>query len=167
MLKLDENILENEFNSFLDVCFKYSTYFTFTQNGYKVYAKSSEHNLFLEELSPFLVKKIKTHHWHCHYVPKGYLINVYLYRADIEAKEIIKSHFNNLYLKEQLENKIGNVSKLPEDLCFFIGNKLFVGTVSHEAMCHVYPPEEIIGNKICQLGNWTNLDNLIEEQINL
>lgn len=38
MLKLDENILENEFNSFLDVCFKYSTYFTFIQNGYKVYA---------------------------------------------------------------------------------------------------------------------------------
>ncbi len=167
MLKLNANIKEIEFNSFLDICFKYSSYFTFTQNGYTKYAKSQEHILFLEELTPFLIKRIKTHHWHCYYVPKGYLIHVFLYKVDMEAKEIIKKHFNNLFLKEQMNNKLGEVSKLPEDLCFFIEDKLFVGTVSHEEICHVYPPGDQIYNEIHQLGDWTILDHLIEEQINL
>ncbi|TYQ16478.1 UNVERIFIED_CONTAM: hypothetical protein Cloal_3019 [Acetivibrio alkalicellulosi] len=165
MLKLKENIEKKSFMAMLDICFKYSTYFSLTESPIKDYAQSEEYIKFLEGLSQFYIKTIETQHWFCYYVPKGHEKKVFLFKADKKAQTIIQSHFDNIYLRERKGNEFGNIKKTPEDLCFFIGNKLFVGTVSHEDICYAYPFSEAIKKEIMSLAEWNTIEFDYREQI--
>jgi len=167
MLQLKKNITGSCFTAFLDLCFKYSTYFSFTQNPVKEYAESSDHINFLEKFSQFYVKTIETRHWHCYYVPEGYNKKVYLFNVDRKAQDYIKEYFDNLYLIDFNGENPGGFSIFPQDLCFFVGNKLFVGTVSHEDICNVYPFSEQVKKELLLLTKWNLVEDRKEEQIML
>lgn len=165
MLRLQNNIELDSFNRLLDLCFEVSTYFSFTENGVREYSRSKKHEDFIREFKPFLIQSKEITHWHYYYVPDYNKKTVYIYKADKEAKNIIEKNFDNLFLEERVNGKLISIKDLPEDLCFFIDNKLFLGTVSHEGICTVYPPTDEICEAILQLGEWEIVKYLDEEQI--
>ncbi|SHM88004.1 hypothetical protein SAMN02746066_03720 [Anaerosporobacter mobilis DSM 15930] len=78
------------------------------------------------------------------------------------------SYFDNLFQQERnLDGTWGNIKNLPEDLCFFTGNKLLLGTVSHEDICYVYPPTKEIASQFIKLGNWEEKNYLPDEHIHI
>ena len=42
-----------------------------------------------------------------------------------------------------------------------------LGTVMHEYMCHVYPPNETVGQEIVLTGRWKYSADIPSEQINV
>ena len=45
-----------------------------------------------------------------------------------------------------------------EDLSFFKSKELIVGTISHELILHVYPPNKSFEQSILPLGEWEYLE---------
>jgi len=73
----------------------------------------------------------------------------------ISDEEVIREYFDDFTMENLKESDIwGNVKDLPEDICFFIEDKLFLGTVSHENICDVYVPSEEIKKQLLKLGEW-------------
>jgi len=52
----------------------------------------------------------------------------------------------------------GDIKNLPEDMCFFIRNELFLGTLSHEDVCEAYPPSNEIKEKLLECGDWEEIE---------
>ncbi|HEY8361987.1 MAG TPA: hypothetical protein VIK77_03770 [Tissierellaceae bacterium] len=167
MLELEENIKNEKFYKLLDLCFKVSTYFSFTENSLEKFVKSENHANFLKKLEPFFVKSYKVNHWHAHYyISKGNERNVYIFRIDDLAKQVIKDEFDNIFLLKEINGK-KNFTDLPEDLCFFLNKKLFLGTVTHGFICTAYPFSEKIYKDLLELGKWKTVKYSDEEQIML
>ena len=61
-------------------------------------------------------------------------------------------------LAELEDDEWGHIKDLPEDICFFNGNELFLGTLSHEYICDVYPPSDEIREKLLECGDWEEID---------
>lgn len=68
--------------------------------------------------------------------------------------------------ERNLDGTGGNINNVPEDLCFFTGNKL-LGTVSHEDICYVYPPTKEIASQFIKLGNWEEKNYLPDDYIHI
>ena len=166
-IKLINNIQYEKFNNLIDICFSCCSYFTFTKNRWPGYASDSRHIAFIEKLEKQYIKMLNVNHWHCNYVPPGYSMEILVYKTEDIAKEIIKCNFDNIYLKLNTENSVNSINPLPEDLCFFIENSMFLGTVSHESICFAYPPSEKVGDALKEVGDWREVDYLEEEHIKL
>lgn len=168
MLKLQENIELNNFTKLLDLCFKISSYFSFTKNIDFSIEEREARAKFLKELEPFYVKTIITQHWHCYYVPPENAKEVYLFKTDMNAKLIIQKYFNNIFLKElNSDGTLGKYKPVPEDLCFFYQNKLLLGTVSHENICYAYPYSEQLMVEFEKLGHWARIPFSDKEQVTI
>lgn len=168
MLRLIKNIENDNFSRLLDLCFKYSSYFSFTKNGYESIANGITHINFIRDMSPFYIKTIQTQHWHCFYVPQENTLEVYLYKANEQAKAIIQNYFDNIFLRYRNSNgTLEDVKDTPEDLCFFLDNKLLIGTVSHEDICYVYPPTKQVSEEFKKIGKWQEIEYLQEEHISI
>ena len=87
--------------------------------------------------------------------------------SDKDTEEIIQKYFNDFINMEDIRenDRWGNIKDLPEDMCFFVDNKLFLGTVSHENICEVYPPAEEIKKQLLKIGEWEELNDDKEQQI--
>lgn len=165
MLELQENIIGENFYGLLDLCFEVSTYFSFIANPIKEYRESKNHTNFLKKLEPFYIKSKIVNHWHRHYyLTKENARTVYLFRADEKAKEIIRNEFDNLFLNKLINGRY-NLADLPEDLCFFINNKMFLGTVSHADIATAYPFNDEICEALLKLGKWEVVEYSDKEQI--
>lgn len=144
----------------MDLCFADSSFLSFTK--YFGFMESARSQIFDAALHPFLVDKIKTIHWHCYHMldPKRPL-EIAIYRAMPEMKAIVLNTFNTIYLTDHIKPPIA------EDICFFRGNELLLGTVSHERICHVYPKTKNSVNAFLQCANWEETEFLEEELIQL
>ena len=70
-------------------------------------------------------------------------LEVSLYRATEESKAVLLKYFRELFLSHPAGNGAWEYGvQTLEDLCFFRGDELLLGTVTHEGICHVYPPDE-------------------------
>lgn len=148
---------KSNFQGLLDLCFELSTYFSLTK--FEPYDKPS-YTALLKELTPFYIKTFDTSHWFCFYTLRG-TIERLLFSANTHTKEILQRYFNHLFLgKEHYHSEF-------EDLCFFIGDKLLLGTVSHEHICHVYPPDDLTCEKFKQLGDWEEVEYSPDEHISI
>lgn len=165
MLELQKNIELENFYNLLDLCFEVSTCFSFTENGVIEYAKSEGHKNFIKEFEPFLIKSMKVTHWHSYCVTESNKKRVYLYKSDKEAKRLIENNFDNLFLEERVNGDFTGIKDLPEDLCFFINDKLFLGTSSHAGICTAYPFSNEIYEALQRLGKWEKVPYSAEEQI--
>lgn len=164
MIRLKNNIEGEKYRQLINICFDLSTYFSFTKPTF--YTKDKIYKKFLYDLNTYYNQTFFTSHWFCYYVPESTPLEVYLFNADNDIKHVLMKYFDNLFQQERsLDGTWGNVKNLPQDLCFFMGNKLLLGTVSHENICYVYPPTKEIANQFLQLGNWTDENYFPKEQI--
>ena len=110
-------------------------------------------------LAPFLVKELNMFRWF------GYdqtdapprdrrQMSVYLYRADMAARDIILAHADDIFLNHFTDGVWQDSVQTLEDLCFFSQGKLIVGTVSHERLLSVAPPDKAFETYIQTLGDW-------------
>ncbi|WP_310602727.1 hypothetical protein [Anaerosporobacter sp.] len=164
MLSLNSNIGGKKFYRLMNLCFELSTHFSFTKRTF--HKKDVEYKMFLEDLSPSYIDTRFTPHWFCYYVPETTPLEVQLFTTDNNMKHIVKKHFDNLFQNERMKDgTLGNLKNLPEDMCFFIGDKLLLGTVSHEKICYVYPPTQEIAERFMELGEWEEVECIEEEHI--
>lgn len=159
-LETPVTISQECFSEFLQLCFQYADLFSLNK---AVWANCVCKDL-QNELEPFLYKELQTSKWFGYDYslapPRGRRqIRVYLYRADRAAKEIILKHCSDIFLRNRHHEVFEDSLQTLEDLCFFSDGTLFVGTVSHEYMLNVFPPDKDFENVIKKLGNW----NYIQE----
>jgi hypothetical protein len=117
-----------------------------------------------QALEPYKVKHLKINHWYRYGAPfENFefdvpLMNIFLYRASEEAKQVLLSYTNTLFLGLEKEESLMTL----EDICFFHEDELFFGTVSHEGICSVKGLSEQFTTEFLKLGDWeeTNTDPL-------
>lgn len=157
-----ENIRGERFKNVIDICFKYSTFFSLTTNFDAI--ENSFSKKLVNDLNYFLLKNFKTDHWHCYYIlDKSKPLNISIYKSNEKTKQILIDSCNNIYLE------IDKGGFIAEDICFFSNNELLLGTVSHANICHIYPSSENILKSFLNLEHisWKEVDYLESEHIKL
>ena len=156
-------IRDSYFTDFISLCFSRATFFSMTQAKWSMSTDRSLENA----LKPYLEKKIKTCKWFCYEVQKNSPLEVSLFLANESTKSIILKYFNELFLSHLVNGKREYSFQTLEDLCFFDHDKLFCGTVTHEDLCLVYPPDEKFEYFMKQNRYWIPVVDSIAEQIYL
>lgn len=162
MMKTEKDIEGRDFEDLLDICFENAAYFSLTKNTWsdrKEVLKSEFYNM----LRPYLCSDIFTPHWFCQYTKGQYINEVFIFRADAEAKYVLLKFQDRLF-GNRTEKSIGEGLY---DLCFFNGSRLCLGTVSHEMICSVYPFSQKFADEVKKLGTWTEEESDTSEQIEL
>ena len=170
---MDENIWGESYKSVLALCFQYADYFTL--NDYRLYLG---YDLPLR-LESFVVESFKTAYAFLNptynYDDNGILvpadkIETTIYKATQQAKEIVSYISNNIYLEagtiEIFEPKLNRIvsgtSWHGEDLCFYRGNKLFFGTLSHEYECVLYPQSKEMLSLFQNHATWLEMNHYLQ-----
>lgn len=159
-LGLPKTIGGNEFLNFLELCFQEATYFSLNK---AVWENSTNANV-EKELKPFLVKTLDTLKWF------GYdfslapeedrrKMRVNIYGAEKVVKDILYKYFSDIFLRTFNNGVLSNSSQTLEDLCFLTTEEIFVGTVSHEYILEVFPPNEKFEQTLKQFGQWNYYNN--------
>lgn len=156
-----KTISGNEFSSFLELCFKNATFFSFNQ---ALWANSTNKDLQIE-LEPFLIKEMFTPKWfgydYSEAPPEDQRqVKVYLYKAESGAKNILLKYFSDIFLRTFRNGVLQDSLQTIEDLCFFSQESIFVGTVSHEYLLGVFPPNEEFEIFVKQLGDWKDTNQV-------
>lgn len=133
-----------QFAKLMDLCFEQADTFSFCAARW---ANAKDRRL-ENALKGFKTGEIHTNHWFCYGITHPDL-KVDLYRAADEAKEIILQYIEDLFLSGD-ENNLYTL----EDLCFFKGDELFLGTVTHERMCYAHILSKQFGEELRRLGDW-------------
>lgn len=160
MLSLSNNITGKSFVGYVSACFCYADVFSLTQNGWKNTQKKDEPDQILQLLAPYHIRTLHTNCWFCHRVPNGYDIEVYLFNAVRQTRDIILEKYSSLFYNNSVWDK-------PEDLCFFQNGILISGSVSHENICFAYEQENSFLKDIKLYGIWENIPAIAEEQIRI
>lgn len=142
-----KTISGEKFHRLLDLCFEHADIFSFTDNPY-IEQMSDE---FINALKPFLVKSFYPMEW---FYERGVNdpLHVCIYEASEDAKKILLSTFEDLFLTPKQGSTIS-----VDDLCFFKDGKAFLGTITHEYYCITYPPTEGFMTKLKGLGRWIDV----------
>lgn len=163
---IPEHIIKGEqFIKLIDICFEVATYFTFSL---ATWTKCTNSEL-EKELEPFIVGRIREHNWFCYYYPSDsdYYIDGIIYKANIDSKKILLNYIADIFLHDKINDKLEEGTHTLEDLCIFTDDSLLLGTVTHERICHVYPPNEHIESLILETGQWMEREDVAKEQINI
>ena len=144
-------IWDAKFTELMELCFSRSTLFSLTRAKWKKSADSDLEN----DLKPFLDRSLKTCRWFCYQVMDTAPLEVSLYRATEDSKAILLKYFRELFLSRPAgDGEWEYGAQTLEDLCFFRGDELLLGTVTHEGICHVYPPDEAFENALRRNRYW-------------
>lgn len=144
-------IRDAAFIELMELCFSRSTLFSMTRAKWKKSADRALEN----ELKPFLDRSFKTCRWFCYQVMETAPLEVSLYRATEESKAVLLKYFRELFLSRPTGNGEWEYgTQTQEDLCFFRGDELLLGTVTHEGICHVYPPDEAFESTLRRNHYW-------------
>ena len=160
MLSLSNNITGKSFEGYVSACFCHADAFSLPQNGWKNTQKNDESDQVLQLLAPYHIRTLHTNCWFCHRVPDGYDIEVYLFNAVRQARDIILEKYSSLFYDNSVWDK-------PEDICFFQNGILISGSVSHENICFAYEQENSFLEDIKLYGMWKNVPSIAEEQIRI
>ena len=82
---------------------------------------------------------------------------IQMYTVCDETKAIIKKFFKDIFLG-YAETNTEPCKYTLEDLSFFKSKELIVGTIYHERILHVYPPNKSFEQSILPLGEWEYLE---------
>ncbi len=147
---LENYISGNNYFRFIDYAFQHSTMFSLTRNRFLEFENNNPRQTsFLTQLSPFKQGIINTKRWFYLSVGDDDCIIVDIYRTAKEAQDLLKQYYNDLYLGSR-----SGCKWMPEDICFFLDNSLWLGTSSHEEMCMVYPVSESMTQELYHFGSW-------------
>lgn len=116
-----------------------------------------------KELDPFLEREIQTIKWFGYDYSAAPIadrrtINVYIYRADIGVKDIIVKYCSDIFLRIERNGEFQDSNHTLEDLCFFSEKKMFAGTVSHEFLLNVDPPNKEFEDLMRKVGSWNYVE---------
>ncbi len=93
-----------------------------------------------------MVKKIRVQKWFCYdFSSTDQFLEINIYKAMGSTQNILQKYFFDIFLREQKNGRMVNSTQTLENLCIFTETSLLLGTVTHEYMCHVYPPNETVG----------------------
>ncbi|MGI6085841.1 MAG: hypothetical protein ACOYIF_10440 [Acetivibrionales bacterium] len=150
-----QTIKEEKFGEFLDLCFQRASYFSLMKARWLMAIDNNAE----KEFEPFLFKQLRVPKWYCYDLtespyPSQRVLNINVYYAKHEAKTVFLKYFNNIFLHEQGRN-VDDPMQTLEDLCFFSSDSLFVGSVSHEHIFDVYPPDSEFESSLNLFGKWS------------
>lgn len=134
---ISNNISNIKFRKFIKYLFENSTCFTLTFHN-KDYDK-----VLYKNLSPFLIKNIKTFNWY-RYKTLEKPLNIFVYNTNNVSMNIILNTFNSLF-----EYYYGI-----EDICFFNKHKLIFGSVTHENIADLFLNFENDIKYFEEFGDW-------------
>lgn len=100
---------------------------------------------FIQRLEPFLIKQRHNPMWPCTtaYPPPGITYDINLYRADPAILPILLSAEHYFGWRNPF---------LPEDLCFFRGNRCWALGCSHEESISLFPADLDEYRALCEMG---------------
>lgn|GEM_PF-5316638 len=152
---VSENICGNNFRQLLDLLGANADFFTMNNHYCNIKNPPPLGRLF-NALAPFRTDTLRVSDWYCNYdMSQYYMDDVAEYRIEVQVYpsnsttlDIIKSTCGNIYLFSHWLIPHG------EDLCFFKDGQLFMGTVSHERICGIYPLTKAMSQKLQMYGEW-------------
>lgn len=114
---------------------------------------------FFNALAPWKAGTIRSHVWYGTRVPKkADPMEIELFKTSQGSKEVLLSYYDNFLLErprvkhpEYPQYPQLRVRDLPEDLCFFRGDDLWLGSCSHEGFAHITaltPEDEAVMRKL-------------------
>lgn len=151
----------NSLGEILDLCFQQSEYFSLTLH--RLPWKTNELQV---ELAPYLHSERKTARWFSYGTMEYDPLEIFLYSANYNTKAIVAKYYHGLFLDNLSANTLEWKQGF-EDLCFFSNNKLIFGTVSHEAICRVYPPNKDFETRLLSIYRHWKTEDDDGEQISL
>lgn len=142
------------FASIMDLCLQRSRFFSLTYHSYPW--KTNE---LITELFKYRCRRIKTSQWFSYYRLPDNPLEIFLYPSNSSTLTILKKHYTGLFLDNVYDKSLQWKQSL-EDLCIFGEDKLIMGTVSHEMICNVYPPDENFRTQLMSdYGYWRYRDD--------
>lgn len=153
-----QTISSEPFYSFLDLCFSEATSFSLQKGLWPNAINTSLE----KDLEPYRLQTIHSIKWFGYDLsnaPPGseWTMCIQIYSASDSTKSILKSYFNDIFLGYASSDTLPNKFTL-EDLCFFKGKDIIVGSVSHEFILHVYPPNQTFEQTLLHSDEWEFLD---------
>ncbi len=139
---------------FFDLCFQNSKFFSLKKSPWH---DDVRRDLQIE-LQPYFIKKIKTdfcYGWDYRKVKgtKDYReIELYIYSASEESKECLLKNVPDIFMGHSSIDRAYRQNI--EDLCFYDGLELLVGTVSHEGWISVFSPSKEFEQRLPDFGDW-------------
>lgn len=133
--------IREETAALFDLMFRCSDCFSFTINeDYRGIdpQRQQRKNPLRDALKPYFVQKFSTYTWY------GWVdreLEIFVYRCCPETREILAEYCPELFIQSIRDHY--TVIRHPEfeDLCFYRDGRMTLGSLSHEYMCTVYPPE--------------------------
>jgi hypothetical protein len=144
---IEYNITGQRFKQLMDLCFGCADCFSMREAPW-TYARDKRLALALRE---FRIREIRADRWFCNRMTEPSM-KINLYQATEGAKETVLCFVDNLFLDSGDPKFFSSL----EDLCFFKGNDLFFGTVSHEKMCYAHILTADFARQLNCLGEWEN-----------
>ncbi len=152
------------FHALLDICFHSASCFSLSKAPWTICTEVE----LAKELEPFLVKKVRIQKWFCYdFSSNDQFMEINIYKANPSTQIILQKYFYDIFLRDQKNGCLVDSTQTLEDLCIFTETSLLLGTVSHEYMCHVYPPNETVAQEIVLTGRWKYSADIPSEQINI
>lgn len=154
--EIDE-IRDETFRSFLDVCWPYVDYFTFSSCDDDFVGEELRGIIdfcsLKKELSPWFAGRTVRSDWFG-YDKKSSKMCIYRYRAAKEAKEAILSCYRDIMLRYPIPKAGVKRLRRFDDLCLFSRGKLFYGSVTHELEVYLFPLTIQMRSIVTTLGTW-------------
>lgn len=165
--KLKGKCKNDEFYALLYTCCEYGDCFSLCYSD--GYLPEMIHPL-ETALKPYLIARQKVNQWFGYYNIPGYpavpVLTQHIFLAIPEAVESLTKYCNDIYFtKEREDNLYKRPPFLYSDLCFFRNNNLLLGTVSHEKMAYIYPPNEEFLIDLLNAGQWVESSALFPQQL--
>lgn len=159
------NTIKHEnFQVLMDICFNSASYFSLSIAPWDICTEVE----LAKELEPFLVKKVRVPKWFCYdFSSRDQFLEINIYKAIRSTQNILQKYYFDIFLHKLKNGCMVHSSQTLEDLCIFTETSLLLGTVTHEYMCHFYPPNEIVAQEITLTGRWKYSADIPSELINI
>lgn len=146
------------FTRLINLCFRRSEYFSFSIHNMPNTDNTLQHNL-----NSYIYYEIFTSHWFSYITLPENPMKIIVYHANRTTQTILEKYCHRLFL---FDNECSSVSWIQnlEDLCFFSKDKLILGTVSHEYICEVFPPDDAFKNDLLNIyAHWKETTDSTEQ----
>lgn len=148
----------NAFSNTIKLCFSKATSFSLIQrNVLPTYPCFIAKKLSLEVLKVYRVNQ-----W---FAWTGGEYDEILYKATPQTMEVILRYFDDIFMHNRKKIPKSNHEQTGEhflypsyleDLCFFVGKRMFFGTLSHEYICAAKPIDAMFEKSLRGLASWDN-----------
>lgn len=147
--ELVHDISGEKYKEFILYCLKHSTLFSFTIPQHICREKIAC------PLSRYVYKTIETDSWYRYRVLEKSLV-VMLFHSHPESIDFFEKNFDSIFSES---------SNGLEDICFFNGDKIIFGSVTHEGIAEIFPSDEIQPKDFMKFAEWEEKELTEKEYI--